>query len=215
MWSSTLSIPFYTTKDVGEGSGLGLSMVYGFVKQSGGHTEIRSKPGKGTTIRMYFPRAASEPEQASVNPTVQAPRGRGETIVVVEDNLEVRALAVMLLEGLNYKVIEAASARAGLAMIEAAPRVDLLLTDIVLPGGQSGPELSMAVRRRWPDVKVLYMTGYARNALEKRIGLHDDIELLQKPFRKSTLASKVRRVLDGPASGAGSLAVVQPSGAAL
>lgn len=202
--------PFFTTKEVGKGSGLGLSMVYGFVKQSGGHIEISSESGKGTAIKMYLPRATSAPAVIPAESLVAQPRGRGETIVLVEDDPEVRSLAVMLLDGLGYKVVEAASAGAGLAMFEATPRVDMLLTDIVLPGGMSGPDLAEEVSRRWPNVKILYISGYAENAVEKHLGLGDGVELLQKPFRRADLASKLRQVLDAETQVAGATSNVQP-----
>jgi len=202
--------PFFTTKDVGKGSGLGLSMVYGFVKQSGGHVEILSESGAGTTIRIYLPKAASTPSVVSQESLAREPRGQGETIVLVEDDPEVRSLAVMLLDGLGYKVVEAASAGAGLAMFEATPRVDMLLTDIVLPGGMSGPDLAREVSRRWPEVKILYISGYAENAVEQRIGLGDGIEFLQKPFRRAELAGKLRQVLDTATHGAGATSKIQP-----
>lgn len=202
--------PFFTTKEVGKGSGLGLSMVYGFVKQSGGHIEIDSEPGTGTAITIYLPRAVGTPTVMSDDNVGQEPRGRGETIVLVEDEPEVRALAVTLLDGMGYKVIEAASAGAAVAMFEATPRVDLLLTDVILPGGMSGPDLAEEVGSRWPEAKILFMTGYTEVEVQGRLGLGNGVELLQKPFRKAELARKVRMVLDAGTRSADAISRVQP-----
>jgi PAS domain S-box-containing protein len=202
--------PFFTTKDVGKGSGLGLSMIYGFVKQSGGHVEIDSEPGNGTAVKIFLPRSVNAPAFRSTDDREQQPRGRRETIVLVEDEPEVRSLAVTLLDGLGYTVIEAASAGAALAMFEATPQVDMLLTDVVLPGGMSGADLAEEVGRRWPEAKILYMTGYTEVEVQGRLGLDDGVAMLQKPFRKAELAARVRQVLEGATQGAGATSKIQP-----
>jgi len=204
--------PFFTTKDVGQGSGLGLSMVYGFARQSGGGVEIESQPGLGTTVRLYLPRdngaaelaaaapAAAEPSAAA--PAAQTedkhavPQGRGETVLVVEDDFEVRAVAWSMLEGLGYRVLTAEDAKAGIAVLEKMPDVDLLLSDIALPGGVSGPQMVDEARQRHPDLKVLFMSGHG-SAFKP----HDDrqgrgSEFLVKPFRRRQLAQRVRAILD-------------------
>jgi PAS domain S-box-containing protein len=190
--------PFFSTKAVGKGTGLGLAMVYGFVKQSGGHVTIYSEPGEGTTIKLYLPRstaaAAAEPEAARD----AVPLSRGETVLVVEDDPDLRTLAVALLSGLGYQVMEAGTAAAALEQLASTTRVNLLLTDVVLPGGMNGRELAEAAARRAPGLQVLYMSGYTENAIVHHGRLDADAELLQKPFRRADLARAVRRALDRP-----------------
>lgn len=202
--------PFFTTKDIGKGSGLGLSMIYGFVKQSGGHVEIESEQGKGTAVKIFLPRSVSAPALRSNGDLEQLPCGSGEIIVLVEDEPDVRALAVTLLDGLGYTVIEAATAGAALAMFEATPRVDMLLTDVVLPGGMSGADLAEQVSRRWPKTNILYMTGYTEVEVQDRLGLDGGAAMLQKPFRRAELAAKVRQVFEGATQGAGATSKTRP-----
>jgi PAS domain S-box-containing protein len=189
--------PFFTTKEVGEGSGLGLSMVYGFVRQSGGQVTIESELGRGTTVRLYLPRAEEDVTLAAEMTRRGQHKSRGETILVVEDDPEVRALAVRQLEGFGYQVLEAKDGKAALAVADEAPRIDLLLSDVVLPGGMSGVEVLEQVRARDPDVKVLFMSGHAGDAMRPRVGLDDGAPLLDKPFRREVLARKIRQILDG------------------
>jgi PAS domain S-box-containing protein len=192
--------PFFTTKAVGAGSGLGLSMVYGFVKQSGGHVTIYSEKGEGTTIKLYLPRS-TETEAVEMKPvTDEVPVARGETVLVVEDDPEVRMLAVALLGSLGYQVTEAASGPAAMEQVESATRLNLLLTDVMLPGGMNGREVAAEIERRVPGIKVLYMSGYTENAIMHHGRLDASLELLQKPFRRADLARAVRRVLDGPSA---------------
>ena len=139
--------PFYTTKDVGEGSGLGLSMVCGFAKQSGGHITIYSEPGKGTTVSLYLPRTRAEAESSKVAPEAEAPRGSGETVLVVEDDKDIRAIVAAMLEDTGYRVRDAPDGAAGLALLEETPDIDLLITDMVLPGGMSGRDLAAEAER--------------------------------------------------------------------
>jgi PAS domain S-box-containing protein len=192
--------PFFTTKEVGAGSGLGLSMIYGFAKQSDGEVSIHSEEGRGTTVRLYLPRAEEATDKADGEISTEGPKAgphaNGETILVVEDDPDVRALAEVVLENLRYRVLTAEDGRSGLAALEKAPGVDLLLSDVVLPGGMSGPDLAEHVRRRSPRVKVLFMSGYVDTAIQHHSPLPKKAELLKKPFRKNELAQKVRAVLD-------------------
>jgi signal transduction histidine kinase len=188
--------PFFTTKQPGQGTGLGLSQVYGFVKQSGGHVKIYSEIDEGTTIKIYLPRARSA---AGINPdsemSVVGSLG-SETILVVEDEADVRSYLVETLRDLNYNVREAPDGAAALALFDKDPAgVDLLLTDIVMPG-INGRELSDQLQRRQPSLKVLFMTGYSRNAIVHQGRLDAGVSLLQKPLTQLALASKIRDILD-------------------
>ncbi len=194
--------PFFTTKDVGKGSGLGLSMVYGFVKQTGGHVTIHSEEGRGTTVKLYLPHA----EAAVVRPSQEAatePRGRGESILVLEDDPDVRKLAVSMLQDLGYKVLEAEDGKAALATLDGASRIDLLLSDVVLPGGMSGPEVAEQARRRHPALKVLFMSGYADTEVGRDEPLQTGAGFLEKPFHRHKLAQKVGAALEATPAGAG------------
>jgi PAS domain S-box-containing protein len=188
--------PFFTTKDVGKGSGLGLSMVYGFIKQSGGHVTLYSEVGQGTTVKMYLPRIDDRVERAAAKAETPSPATGQETILVVEDDDRVRAYVVELLSGLGYHVVEAANGPAALELLERSPDVALLFTDVVMPGGMNGKQLADAARRRRPDLKVLFTTGYTENAIVHHGRLDPGIELLGKPFSRAALAAKVRVVLD-------------------
>jgi CheY-like chemotaxis protein len=192
--------PFFTTKAVGDGSGLGLSMVYGFVKQSGGHVTVYSEEGEGTTIKLYLPRS-TETAAAEKKPVLdEVPVARGETVLVVEDDPDVRTLAVALLSNLGYQIMEAATGPAALEQLGSAAQANLLLTDVVLPGGMNGRELATEVVRRVPGIQVLYMSGYTEDAIMHHGRLDADAKLLQKPFRRADLARAVRSVLDGPST---------------
>ena len=190
--------PFFTTKDVGKGTGLGLSMVYGFVKQSGGHVRIQSAPGDGTSVHIYLPRFTAEPTEEEQSEAVAAPRGGGDEIVLVcEDDHDVRAYTVELLGELGYRVLEAPDAAATLEIVrDEAQRIDLLFTDVVLPGGMSGAELAKEARALRPGLKVLYTTGYARDAIVHGGRLDPGIELIAKPFAFAELAARIRDVID-------------------
>src|SRR5205823_3956369 len=146
--------PFFTTKPTGKGSGLGLSMVYGFIKQSGGHINIYSEVGVGTTIRLYLPRAHSTAEPREERPAQLAARGDGETVLVVEDNQSLRRVVLRQLDAIGYRVLEAEDANTALDMLERQP-VAVLFTDVVLPGGMSGYELARAATGRWPELKII------------------------------------------------------------
>jgi signal transduction histidine kinase/ActR/RegA family two-component response regulator len=189
--------PFYTTKGVGRGTGLGLSQVHGFVKQSGGHVKIYSEPGVGTTVKLYLPRSRRQEDAiADVGPAT-APRANGEEIVlVVEDEARVRHLSVDALRELGYVVVQAADASQALSVLELQPRVDLLFTDIVMPE-MNGRRLADEAIARRPGLKVLYTTGYTRNAVVHNGVLDANVAFLPKPFTYDQLALKVRQVLDG------------------
>jgi CheY-like chemotaxis protein len=188
--------PFFTTKEVGRGTGLGLSMVYGFVQQSGGHVTVYSEPGLGTTIKLYLPRsqatAGTDRETAS-EPTETA---NIETILVVEDDGDLRTLAVVVLSDLGYRVLEAGNAAQALRLVEHDSRIDLLLADVVLPDGIGGEALADALLARMPALKVLYMSGYPEAAMIRDGRLGADIRLLQKPFDPAELARAVRAAID-------------------
>jgi PAS domain S-box-containing protein len=188
--------PFFTTKDVGKGSGLGLSMVFGFVKQSGGHLSIYSEVGEGTSVKIYLPRVRTT-ESETVRPETQGdiPLARGETLLVVEDDVEVRTLVVSLLRDLGYGIREAGNAKAALSLLDELPRPNLLLTDVVLPNGMSGRDLVEVVERRLPGTAVLYMSGYSEDSIVHHGRLDEGVLLLQKPFRMADLARAVRRAL--------------------
>ncbi len=189
--------PFFTTKPVGKGTGLGLSMVFGFVKQSGGHMTIDSVPGEGTTVRLLLPQVGGGDvsDNDSAMPSEQ-PRG-SEVILLVEDDWAVRDTVSTLLRNLGYHVIEAASGHEALQIIGGPHPIDLLFTDVVMPGGMDGFQLADESRRLRPGLKVLCASGYAESAIE-RYGRPPDIELLQKPFRSRELARRIRRALGHP-----------------
>lgn len=191
--------PFFTTKEVGKGTGLGLSQVYGFVRQSGGAVRVYSEVGQGTTVKIYLPRmageqAAAEPEPPSVAP--DSVRGH-ETILLVEDHDELRAYSSGILRELGYNVLTAANGMEAIATLEDNPGVALLFTDVVLPGGMNGRQIADEALRRRPDLKVLFTTGYTRNAIVHNGALDRGVELIVKPFGFDQLAMKVRRILDG------------------
>ena len=191
--------PFFTTKDVGKGSGLGLSMVYGFVRQSKGHVDIKSQLGWGTTVRIYLPLVDGEVERAAAAPAVAAPRGK-ERILIVEDNDEVRGHVETMLSGLGYEVASAASGREALGLLDQAGEIDLMFTDVVMPGGMNGRDVADAARRARPNLKVLFTSGYAEGALQNDGRLAKGVLLLAKPYRKRDLAEKVREALSAPAA---------------
>jgi CheY-like chemotaxis protein len=189
--------PFFTTKEVGHGSGLGLSMVYGFVKQSGGHLVISSTIGKGTTVRLYLPKAENEAREGEIQaPSPSAAGGSGERILVVEDKAAVRRLAKRILTRLGYQVLEAADGKTALENLDAGPKVDLLFTDVVLPGRISGADLAKEAQARYPELKVLYTSGYANNTVLEDDPSCDEIRFIKKPFAKEGLARMVRYALE-------------------
>jgi PAS domain S-box-containing protein len=194
--------PFFTTKEVGEGSGLGLSMVYGFLKQSRGHVSLDSQPGKGTTITLYLPQSAESnkaPAPSSKKGPGSMPRGH-ETILVVEDEPSVRAVVVQLLKNLGYTVVEAEDGIEALERLDEVGDIDLLFTDIVLPGGMTGKDVAAEVVKRQPNTRLLYTSGYAAVAMDKGGRVADGGEFLSKPYPMKILASRIREILDSSAA---------------
>jgi PAS domain S-box-containing protein len=189
--------PFFTTKPVGKGTGLGLSQVYGFVKQSGGHVKIYSEVGQGTTVKIYLPRFSGDGALEDVTDQPPLPEGKTEeTILVLEDDDDVRAYSVETLRELGYRVIEAHDGPSALRLLERQPRVDLLFTDVVLPSGMTGAQVAAKAQEIRPGVKVLFTTGYARNVIIHHGRLDKGVQLIVKPFGFAELAAKVRDVLD-------------------
>jgi len=189
--------PFFTTKEVGLGTGLGLSQVHGFIKQSGGHVKIYSEVGAGTTIKLYLPRYFSANTTAETQPAAPpAPQAKGETILVVEDEADVRSFTVEMLRELGYRVIEAPDGPTGLRLLDAHREINLLFTDVGLPGGMDGRQLAEQAIRRNAGLKVLFTSGYARNAIVHHGRLDHGVELLLKPFTFQALAVKIRHILD-------------------
>ena len=191
--------PFFSTKDAGRGSGLGLSMVYGLVKQSGGHITIDSEPDQGATVRLYLPRIEYQDAKALPEPTSSEHRslqGRGETLLVVEDDAGVRLFAVAALERLGYKTQQASTAATALQILDATPHIVLLFTDIVLPGDMDGVQLAAEAQRRQPGLRVLFTSGYTEHALVGNGHIAEDVEVLTKPYHKIELARKLRILLD-------------------
>jgi CheY-like chemotaxis protein len=189
--------PFFTTKQSGQGTGLGLSQVYGFVKQSSGHIKIYSEVGEGTTVKIYLPRLMRTGSVTVHESDVVVGGTREENILVVEDDPEVRAYVVEVLQDLGYGVLQAPDANQALALMSKidGSAVDLLLTDIVLPG-RNGRQLADELRIGRPALKVLFMTGYSRNAIVHQGRLDPGVDLIQKPLSQTTLSAKVRTVLD-------------------
>ena len=194
--------PFYTTKPIGQGTGLGLSQVYGFVKQSGGHVKLYSEVGQGTTVKIYLPRmTAQTEEEQQTHSSVPPSGGRHEVVLVVEDDDDVRLFTSESLRDLNFTVLEAQDGPSALKQLESHPEVQLLFTDVGLPG-INGAQLVAAARERRPDIKVLFTTGYARNAIVHQGRLDPGVELITKPFTRAQLGSRIRDVLDVPLAGA-------------
>ncbi len=192
--------PFFTTKPTGAGSGLGLSMVYGFVKQSNGHIQIYSEPGQGTSIKMYFPRldgdGAYPDRETPERPVEPRPDQHHECILLVEDDEDVSRYVIEALSEFGYRVEHAGTAAEALVILQKTPDIALLFTDVVLPDGMNGRELAREAKKLRPDLPVLFATGYTRNAIIHHGRLDADVELLTKPFTTETLARKVRQVLD-------------------
>ena len=188
--------PFFTTKEQGKGTGLGLSMVYGFAKQSGGHVKIHSEVGRGTAVRLYLPRAGKDQQRVEATlPEATEVLRRDAKVLVVEDSAAVRQVAVNYLLGFGYRVIEAASGREALQRLVAHQDIELLFTDVVMPGGMSGPELATRALQLRPGLKVLFTSGYADAALGGTPALRLGGALLGKPYRREDLARKLHEVL--------------------
>ena len=190
--------PFFTTKPLGQGTGLGLSMIYGFTKQSGGQVRIYSEPGAGTTVRIYLPRHHGEAEREApqVRP-METPLARaGETVLVVDDEPTVRMLISEVLEDLGYAAIEAGDSIAGMKVLQSDVRIDLLITDVGLPGGMNGRQVADAARVARPGLKVLFITGYAENAAVGNGHLDSGMEVITKPFAIASFGNKIRELIE-------------------
>lgn len=186
--------PYFTTKGAGKGTGLGLSMVFGFARQSNGHAEIASEVGVGTTVTLHLPRAA--PATYAATPSTAQPRSScGETILVVEDNADVRKVTVRMLKDLGYDVLQAENGKGALSLLAAERPIDLILTDVVLPGCMSGPDIAVHAQNGFGNVKVVFMSGYALEMISNQNRPGSDVILLKKPFRKRDLAQKVSEAL--------------------
>jgi CheY-like chemotaxis protein len=191
--------PFFTTKEVGKGTGLGLSQVYGFARQSAGHVRIYSEIGEGTTVKVYLPRSVSETEKALTGESNQLSRWTGtETILLVEDDDALRAYAADILQELGYHVLSASHGAGALETLDRGGHVDLLLTDVVMPGGLNGRQLADKAVAKRPGLRVLYMTGYTRNAIVHHGRLDPGVNMISKPFSFEELAARVRARLDSP-----------------
>jgi PAS domain S-box-containing protein len=189
--------PFYTTKPIGEGTGLGLSMVYGFAKQSTGQARIYSEVGKGTSVRLYLPRHRGEAKEDEIEPQLDQVRraATGETVLVVDDEPSVRMLITEVLNELGYSAIEAADSASGLKVLRSDVRIDLLITDVGLPGGLNGRQMADAARATRPGLKVLFITGYAENAAIGNGHLERGMHVLTKPFAMDRIAARIRSIL--------------------
>jgi CheY-like chemotaxis protein len=186
--------PFFTTKPTGQGTGLGLSMAYGFVKQSGGEIVLRSAPGQGTSVRIYLPRSKADAEQADAVPDGPLLGGL-ETILVVEDEEDVRSTTCAILSALGYRVLEAADAAAALKIVESGEPIDLVFTDVIMPGPVSSLQLAEGVRARLPYAEILYTSGYAEGVLAHEGRLEATVNLLQKPYHPDALSARIRHLL--------------------
>jgi CheY-like chemotaxis protein len=187
--------PFFTTKDAGKGSGLGLSMVYGFVKQSNGHIKIYSEEGHGTTVKLYLPQAAGAPDALLSEASVAAVEHGDEFILIVEDDALVRDYVVTQIKRFGYHTLAASNAAEGLAIVNGPQRIDLLFTDVIIPGGMNGRQLAMEALRRRPELKVLYTSGYTENAIVHHGRLDAGVLLLPKPYVSADLARMIRTAL--------------------
>jgi DNA-binding response OmpR family regulator len=188
--------PFFTTKPIGQGTGLGLSMIYGFVKQSGGHVRLYSEVGRGTTVKLFLSRAdhdlASEPAPAKIS----APQGRGETVLVVEDDATVRLLMTQVLDELGYRYLEAPDAQTAIPFLQSGRPIDLLVSDVGLPN-MNGRQLAEIAREHRPDLKILFVTGYAETAASRGDFLAPGMEMMTKPFALDQLGAKIRDLIEG------------------
>jgi len=188
--------PFFSTKEVGQGTGLGLSMVFGFAKQSGGSVDVRSEEGRGTTFRIYLPKAESNVHQPPAQADEVPVQGGNETILCVEDDRKIRDYVTMQLEDLGYKVIAAANADDALVIVRQGTAFDLLFTDIVMPGSMNGRQLAETLMAGRPSLRVLFTSGYSDGALPLQGRPGHGIPLLTKPYRRAELARMMRRCLD-------------------
>ena len=190
--------PFFTTKGPGKGTGLGLSMVHGFAKQSGGHLKIYSEPGHGTTVNLYLPRASGEEEHvADIDRQASADSRGSETILVVDDDAGVRKAARTQLTDLGYRVVEAVDAAAALDILKDGVAIDLVFSDVVMPGSMTGFDLAIEIRALHPEMPIMLVTGFAEAALRQRNGLGESVQVMTKPYRRHELAARIRQALEG------------------
>jgi CheY-like chemotaxis protein len=190
--------PFFTTKPLGEGTGLGLSMIYGFVLQSGGQVAIESEVGRGTVMRLYLPRdeSGSAVEPSAQTPHEAAPWGSGEVVLVIDDEPTIRMLICEALETFGYLSVEAGDGQSGLRILQSQAKIDLLITDVGLPGGMNGRQVADAARVLRPDLKVLFITGFAETAIIGDGHLDPGMEILTKPFALDVLTQRLRRMVE-------------------
>jgi CheY-like chemotaxis protein len=188
--------PFFTTKEIGKGTGLGLSVIYGFAKQSRGHLKIYSEVGHGTTVRLYLPRAATAGAEVIAPPQRNTHARGGETILVVEDHADVRSYVVAQLRDLGYRAIEAEDGPQALKILSGDAAVDLLMTDMVMPGGMTGRQLAEAAKRQRPLLKLLFTSGHAEDAVVEVGEFWPRVQFLAKPYTRQDLAFKVREALE-------------------
>jgi CheY-like chemotaxis protein len=188
--------PFFTTKEVGKGTGLGLSMVFGFVKQSNGHIKIYSEEGHGTAVKIYLPRATGLDQTAAEMQASSRVKGGNEVVLVVEDDALVRRYVITQIQGLGYTTLEASNAAEALDVIGKAATIDLLFTDVIMPGPMNGRQLVDEALKRRPSLKTLYTSGYTENAIVHHGRLDSGVLLLAKPYRQADLARMIRLALD-------------------
>jgi CheY-like chemotaxis protein len=187
--------PFFTTKPVGQGTGLGLSMIHGFVKQSGGHVRIHSQVGQGSSVKLYLPRAPSKVEQPSDILHVNTACGQGETVLVVDDNETLRSVMMQVVTDLGYRGLDAPDASAAILLLQSSQPIELLVTDVGMPK-INGRQLAEIARQHRPDLKVLFVTGYAEKATVRGEFLAPGMEMLTKPFTLTALGNKMRVLLE-------------------
>ena len=196
--------PFFTTKKVDKGSGLGLSMVYGFARQSGGHATLYSEPDLGTTVSLYFPAIKASAKSASASTksgkAISIQPGSGETVLVVEDDSAIRRLSVARLEAMGYRAVAAANADEALKVLDGTSRIDALFADIVMPGSMNGIELARKVRAERPEIAILLTSGFSGDLIQPHNGFSTNFTVLNKPFRQSELANRLRILLSGRAA---------------
>jgi CheY-like chemotaxis protein len=190
--------PFFTTKPIGQGTGLGLSMIYGFVRQSGGQVRVYTEVGQGTTMCLYLPRYVGDLDEEIAERAEVADQGFGETVLIVDDEATVRMLVVEILAENGYRVLEAHDGTSAMKILDSAQPVDLLITDVGLSGSMNGRQIADAARAKSPALRVLFITGYAENAAIGAGHLESGMEILTKPFPMIALASKVRQLLEPP-----------------